>query len=316
MDTQYARLLTEALGKRGMKNAPLICTGTDAGVFVDAVAEADVLIAMRWTKDSPPAPRLRLLHLPGAGTDNVDMDALPQGCAVCNAYEHEVPIAEYCMLAMLEHEKGLSGIENRFRKGDWSDSLFGGGNLRGELAGKVLGILGYGRIGRALAPRAAAFGMKVHAITRTPRKDPPLASAVSAEKIHEAVASLDYLVAACPLTSETQDLVDAAVLARMKGTAMVINVGRGAVINEDDLHAALANGIIGGAAIDVWYCYPALGENDVAPSRHNFAALPNVRMTPHISAWSAAMLRRRFEVIADNIFRLQRGEPLQNLVTG
>lgn len=312
LDRTYARFLDEALELP----AEIACTGTDAAAYARALKQAEVAIAMDWPAGSPPAPALRLLHLPGAGTEGVAVEALPEGCAACNAYGHEVPIAEYCMLAMLDHNVDFFGTEGRFRSGDWSDSLATGAGTHGELAGKTLGILGYGRIGRELARRAAAFGMEVRAITRSPRVEPPLAAVADPGRIREAVRDLDYLVCACPLTPETRGIVDADVLAAMKGTAVLLNVGRAAVVDEDALFRALAGGVIGGAVLDVWYGYPAPGERTARPSRHDFASLPNVRMTPHTSAWSTPMLRRRFGVIAENIARLRDGRPLVNRFDG
>lgn len=312
LDRTYARFLDEALELP----SEVTCTGTDAAAYARALGDAEVAIAMHWPADPPPAPALRLLHLPGAGTEGVTLDALPPGCAACNAYGHEVPIAEYCMLAMLDHNVDFFGSAERFRAGDWSDSLVAGAATHGELAGQVLGILGYGRIGRELVRRAAAFGMEVRAITRSPRVEPPLADAAPTGRIREAVRELDFLVCACPLTPETRGLVGAEVLAAMKETAVVLNVGRAAVIDEDALFRALRDGTIGGAVLDVWYRYPAPGEKGTAPSRHDFASLPNVRMTPHVSAWSTPMLRRRFRVIAENIARLRDGRPLVNRFDG
>ncbi len=308
MGERYAELLRACLAVPHT----IRCTGHDTEAWAEALATAEVAVTMGWPANSPPAPRLRLLHLPGAGTDSVDPHALPAGCAACNVFEHEIPIAEYCMRAMLEHVINVVPTERRFRSGDWSDSLFAAGPTHGELHGRVLGILGYGRIGRALAHRAHAFGMDVRAVTRSPVTEAPLTEVVTPDRLVDAVSQYDYLVVACPLTPETRDLVNADVFAAMKDDAVVINIGRGHVIDEDALYEALRTGSIGGAVIDVWYQYPRPGGPGVRPSRHDFAALPNVWMTPHTSAWSTPMLERRFAIIADNVVRLRAGQPLVN----
>ncbi len=291
----------------------LRCAGSDPEAWAEALAGAEVAVTMDWSRAAPPAPRLRLLHLPGAGTDSVDVAALPAGCAACNVYEHEVPIAEYCMRAMLEHAIGATATDRRFRSGDWSDSLVLGGATHGELQGRVLGILGYGRIGRALAVRAAAFGMQVRAVTARPARVPPLTEAVPPDRLAEAASQYDYLVVACPLTAATRGIVDARVLRAMQPEAVLINVGRGPVVDEQALFRALTGGEIGGAVLDVWYRYPTPGDGSrVRPSRYDFESLPNIWMTPHTSAWSTGMLERRFAVIADNIARLRAGRPLRN----
>jgi len=309
MGARYSELLQASLA---LPHA-LRCTGADSDAWADALATAEVVISMDWPATSPPAPKLRLLHLPGAGTDSVDVAALPAGCAACNVFEHEVPIAEYCMRAMLEHAIGVTATDRRFRSGDWSDSLVAGGPTHGELQGRVLGILGYGRIGRALAKRAAAFGMEVRAVTAHPVLEPPLAETVTPDRLAEAAAQYDYLVVACPLTPVTHGMVDARVLAAMKPEAVLINVGRGLVVDEQALFRSLERGDIGGAVIDVWYRYPGpTGPRDVRPSQYDFESLPNVWMTPHTSAWSTPMLERRFAIIADNIVRMREGRPLLN----
>ena len=309
MGERFAELLHASLALPHTRH----CTGADPDAWADALATAEVAITMDWAASTPPAPRLRLLHLPGAGTDSVDLSALPEGCAACNVFEHEVPIAEYCMRAMLEHAIDMTATDRRFRSGDWSDSLVTGGQTHGEVQGRVLGILGYGRIGRALAQRAAAFGMEVRAVTPRPVLEPPLTEALTPDHLTEAAAHYDYLVVACPLTEATRGLVDARVLHAMKPEAVVMNVGRGLVIDEDALFHALKEGVISGAVIDVWYQYPVSGgPSGVWPSRHDFASLPNVWMTPHTSAWSTPMLERRFAVIADNIVRMRDGHPLLN----
>ena len=217
------------------------------------------------------------------------------------------------MRAMLEHAIGVTATDRRFRSGDWSDSLVAGGPTHGELQGRVLGILGYGRIGRALAKRADAFGMEVRAVTAHPVLEPPLAETVTPDRLAEAAAQYDYLVVACPLTPVTHGMVDARVLAAMKPEAVLINVGRGLVVDEQALFRSLERGAIGGAVIDVWYRYPGpTGPRDVRPSQYDFESLPNVWMTPHTSAWSTPMLERRFAIIADNIGRMREGRPLLN----
>jgi len=110
-------------------------------------------------------------------------------------------------------------------------------------------------------------------------------------------------------------LIDARRLGLMKRSAFLVNIARGAIVDEDALYAALRDGTIGGAAIDVWWQYPNAAEPERRGSRHPFHELPNVIMTPHCSGWTAGMVRRRWDEVADNINRFVRGEPLINVVT-
>jgi phosphoglycerate dehydrogenase-like enzyme len=128
------------------------------------------------------------------------------------------------------------------------------------------------------------------------------------------LAEADFVVIACPLTDGTCGLLNSRTLRIMKRSAVLINVSRAEVADEADLYAALEAGVIAGAFLDVWYCYPTGAEEAVPPSRFPFHALPQVYATPHSCAWSTALPYRRYAVVAENIRRHATGEPLLNLV--
>ena len=127
------------------------------------------------------------------------------------------------------------------------------------------------------------------------------------------LARADYLAITLALTAETRGLIGARQLALMKPTAVLINVARGEVVDEDALYEALHHGTIAGAALDVWYRYPADGAPTL-PGHRSFHELPNVLMTPHVSGWTEGMMDARAGVIAENIHRTARGEAPVNLV--
>lgn len=289
--------------------------GDDEAPYAAALAEADATVAMAWTADTPPAPHLKLLQLPGAGADRVDFDAVPPRAAVCNVFEHEIGISEYCMLAMLEWDIRLGRMTANLRRGSWEDGMFGGGGLHGELHGKTLGIVGYGRIGKETARRAKAFGMRVLACTRSPEKtDDNVDRIAGMSDLDALLDDSDFVLIACPLTDETDGLIAAAQFARMKATAVIINVARGPVIAEDALYDACREGTIGGAVIDTWYVYPEGPDTLTFPGNRPFHELENVLMSPHVSGQSAGLWERRWGMIADNLNRLARGEELLNLI--
>jgi len=128
--------------------------------------------------------------------------------------------------------------------------------------------------------------------------------------------AVDAVVVSLPLTDNTKGLVNAQAIAAMRPDAVLMNVGRGAVIDEKALYDALASRHIGGAVIDTWYQYPTPTQAECAPSQYDFAALDNVLMTPHMSGWTSGTVRRRQETLADNIARLSRGESLINVLHG
>ncbi|MDP7164350.1 MAG: 2-hydroxyacid dehydrogenase [Alphaproteobacteria bacterium] len=295
-------------------------TGTLAGDPAEQqaahFAAAEVIVSVRFDAAEPPAPRARLIQLPNSGLDSVDMAAVPEGCAVCNSFEHEIGISEYVMSAILQGIVELPARDAKFRAGDWSDSPRLMGPFRPELAGRTIVCVGYGNIGRAVAQRARAFRMTVHAVTRRPRDFDPAPDRLGAiDELDEMLPEADYVLVCCPEESPgTIGLIGAHRLALMKPQAVLLNVARGLIVDEDALYEALSQGRIGGAVIDVWYHYADIGNEDVKPSRHPFEKLDNVVMTPHCCGWTEGLMPRRFAIVAENIERLMAGKPLLHQV--
>lgn len=282
------------------------------------LSSAHAMVAMRVPPDLPPAPHLKLLQLPGAGYDFISVEALPADCAVCNVFEHEIAIGEYVLGVMLSLTLNLGGMDAQLRRGDWSSSLIHSGRIHGELHGKTLGLVGFGHIGREVARLAVAFGMQSVCVTRSPDKiesGTEMRWALGMEHLPRLLGEADYVVLACPLTDSTRNLMDAGAFARMKPTAFLINVARAAVVDEQALFEACAQQRIAGAAIDVWYRYPEYAGENLTPSRLPFETLDNVIMTPHASCWTDQLWVRRIKVIAENLNRLARGEPLLNRIS-
>jgi phosphoglycerate dehydrogenase-like enzyme len=287
----------------------------DLGAFDRALAHADAMVSMSWKWDLQQARRLKLLQLPGAGTDEIDFARVPPGTTICNCYEHEIGIAEYVLGAMLEWTIAARRLDWQFRQGSWAGSYLCGPR-HGELFGKTLGIVGYGRIGREVAQRAKSFGMRVTACTRSPRPHDAFADRVGGmERFDDLLAESDFVAVTAPLNDQTRGLFDQRAFAAMRRTAVIINVARGAIIDEHALYHALEERRIGGAIIDVWYRYPPQGEpRGPRPSVFPFHQLDNVLMTPHASAWTDGLLPRRNRAVAANLNRLARGEALLNVV--
>jgi phosphoglycerate dehydrogenase-like enzyme len=289
----------------------------DEASAVTHLGDVDVVVSMAFSRTmAQAATGLKLVQAPGAGVDRVDLTALRPETHLANVYGHETGIAEYVFGAMLALTRSFGRLDRKLRSGVWESQWAidtPAPPLWPELAGKTLGILGYGHIGQALARRAVAFDMQVWAIRRDvpPERPPELAFLGGAECLHAVMRQADYLAVTLPLSDATRDLIGADALRVLKPTAFLINVGRGEIINEAALYRCLAERAIAGAALDVWYRYPTTTDATL-PASQPFYKLDNVLMTPHVSGWTEGMLASRTQLIAENIGRVMRGEPPLN----
>ena len=281
------------------------------------LADVHVLAVVFNREIAAAAKRLKLAQVPGAGLDRIDRSALSAATSLANAYRHEVGIAKYVMGVMLAMTRRFCPIDAALRRGSWV-SQWGVDTAPPlpwpELAGKTLGILGYDRIGHALAHRARAFDMAVYAIRRdVAGSSAGLAFLGGPDALHDVLRRTDYLAVTRSLNDQTRGLIQARELSLIKPTAVLVNVARAEIVDEDALYGALRERRIAGAALDVWYRYPTEPE-PTFPSRRPFHELGNVLMTPHISGWTEGMLEARAMLIAENIHGTAHGEPPLNLI--
>ncbi len=282
----------------------------------EAAADADILVTNHWRAEYPPAPNLRLVQSVATGIELIDLAALPRGVAICNAFGHETAIAEYVLMTMLVWSHRFREIEADFRtRSSWRASWVESGAPHGEIFGSTVGIVGLGRVGREVARRATAFGCHVVAANRSSRRaESGIDRVYPLSELDQMLPICDFVVLCTALSPETEGLIDARRLTLMKPSAFLVNIARGAVVEEAAVYAALCDRTIGGAALDVWWQYPNAADPQRRPSRHAFHELPNVLMTPHCSGWTAGMVARRWAEVAGNINRFIRGEPLENVV--
>ena len=278
-------------------------------------AEAHFIVGANFDASLPVPATLKLFHVPGAGYDAVDLNLLPASATVCNCFGHEQAIAEYVMSAILTRHIPLIDADTRLRKGDWRYWAGARDRAHEEMAGKTIGLLGFGHIGKAIAARAKAFEMRVHVANRTAvGRSGVVDEAFTLDRLAEFWGTADYLVVSVPLAPETKGIVAHEAFAAMRSSAVIINVGRGPTIDERSLYAALKSGRIAGAIIDTWYAYPGPGNSNPQPSSLPFNELANVVMTPHMSGWTNGTIRRRQTTIASNIVCHARGKPCENVV--
>lgn len=276
---------------------------------------ADVIISNSVSADEATRLRCRLLHVPGAGWEQIACEALPAGTTVCNVHGHEVPIAEFTLHAILEHALQLWQYPARLDADAWAQS-YAARAQHDEVHGKTVAIFGFGHIGQEIARRARAFGMRVIAVTRSGKPGPAdLAHEyVSAYGLDEVLPRTHTLVICCPLDDGTRGVIGARQLSLLPAGALLVNVARAEVVDEQALYEALSQQRLGRAVLDVWYQYPKKGQSPVPPSRWPLHALANVRGTPHISAITPALLERRYAFMASNIERLGLGQALENVI--
>jgi phosphoglycerate dehydrogenase-like enzyme len=275
----------------------------------DAIMTGRFSAAMAAQADS-----LRLIQTPGAGTNMIDLAAVPPQTTVCNVYGHERGIAEYIFTTMSMLNRDFLGMDRRLRSGLWSDHFRG---ALPELQGKTIAVIGLGRIGAEVAQLARYLRMRVIAATRNP--DPARATEIGVsevagmDQLHRILGQADFVGLCVPLTPETTRLIDRDALAAMKPTAYLINVARGEVIEEEPFYEALRDKTIAGAAIDVWFKYPDKLQ-EFHPSNFPFRELDNVVMTPHIAGATDATFDHRWKLINQNFQSLRTGAPFANVV--
>lgn len=291
----------------------------DVAPLKRAANECDALVTLGWNRAMAGSDcRLRLIQALGAGVDTFDLSALPAGCTLCNVYEHEIPIAEYVIGSMVSLTLRLGHHDQQMRRGRWDGTGRRDGHPHQELFGKTLGLVGYGHIGREIALRARAFGLKVMAVRARPHLPMPDALRPDwiggPEELRHLLSQSDYVVICCSLDVRTRHWLNARSLSWLRSSAYLINVARAEVIEEEALYAVLRERRIAGAALDVWYRYPDNGNQILLPSRYPFHELDNLLMTPHFSGWTEPMIERRWRAIAANLDAFAEGQPLQNVV--
>lgn len=285
----------------------VLAPDTSAATLTRLIADAEGLVVRAQLPATlfEHAPRLRAVVRHGVGLDMIPVEAATaRGIPVANLPgSNTQAVVEYCLAAMLQLRRGLATLDARLRSDGWATArpLADSGT---ELGGSTLGIVGVGAIGGRLASIGSAMGMRVLGLTRRPDGLPPGVQAADKRLLF---AESDVVVLCCPLNEQTRGLVDASTLATMKRHALLINVARGPVIDTPALLAALREGRLGGAALDVHDRQPLTG------SEPAFDA-PNLLLTPHVAGITDTSMRAMSEGAIATLLALLRGERPANVV--
>lgn len=282
---------------------------TPAELIYERAKGCDIIITNKTplrTELLEKLPDIKYIGLLSTGFNIVDWEYCKEkGIPVCNVPSYSTSaVAQLTFALILEHTNAVALHSNSVHSGEWSsckDFCYWKAPLY-ELDGKTLGIIGFGKIGKAVAKIASAFGMRVLASTNHPA---PFGDVEFVEK-DELLAKSDFVSLHCPLTVQTEGMVNADFLSKMKKNAVLINTSRGQVINENDLANALKNGIIAGAGLDVLSTEPPAKDNPLL-------GIENCFITPHI-AWAGYETRERLmSVVRENLNAFMNGKP-QNVV--
>jgi glycerate dehydrogenase len=278
------------------------CAGCEAVLTNKVVLNAEIMDQL---------PELKYIGVLATGTNVVDLDYTRQrGICVTNIPGYSTDSVVQHILAFMLHFSSMVSIHNdAVHQGDWvnsKDFCFTLGTLN-ELSGSTMGIIGLGTIGRKLAKVADALGMKIVAAHQSSMNRLELPFEVEWLPVDEVFARSDFLSLNCPLTPETDKVVNAERLRKMKSSAVVINTGRGPLVDEQALADALNNGTIAGAGLDVLSTEPPSGDNPLLGAK-------NCVITPHI-AWSSLEARSRLIAIAaDNLSAYLGGNPKNQVI--
>jgi phosphoglycerate dehydrogenase-like enzyme len=294
-----------------LPNSAKVRVGKDLTYLAESAPEADVILNAQFNGTLlkhvfPLTTNLKWVHTLSAGVDHVlfpELVASPVPLTNGRGVFRRV-LGEWVVASMLFFAKGLRRLVKQQEDGVWEQFDIE------ELHGKTLGIIGYGEIGRGAAERAKPFGMRIVALRRRPdlsAGDPLLDDVWTPDRLQELLRECDYVLVAAPNTPETRGMIGDREIAAMKHSAVIINVGRGPVIQEASFIRALEHNRIRGAALDVF-------EQEPLPAGHPFYQLKNVLLSPHAADHFSGWIESAMGMFVVNFNHFVKGEPLENVV--
>lgn len=276
----------------------------------DAPADTRILINGQLKDDLVQAlPMCEDVIIPFAGLQPKTREVMLEHPAVRlhNLHHNFSMTAEMAMALLLACTRRIVPLHNEFSHDNWEPRYFSRDAL--SLFGKTVVVLGWGAIGRHVGQCCQAFGLEVIGVRRAAD-----GVARGVDELHELLPKADFLIVTVPLTEETEGLIGETEIRLLPSTAVVVNVGRGKVIDETALYEALKEKRIDSAGLDVWYQYPKGPEDKAPPSEFPFGSLPNVVMTPHIGGGTQDTEPTRMRALADLVKSIIAGDSGKNLV--
>lgn len=282
--------------------------------------EVEVIIGGSFSKeDLDQAKKLKLFQIPFAGVDQLDLSLYKdrKDIFICNVHTNKTAVAEHAFALMLALAKNIVTNDRDLRLGRWHG--FSSKEPTIQLQGKSLGIIGLGSIGWEIAKIGYALGMKIFALKREIKEKDlekkKILEFLGANKdLEKVIKKSDFIIITVPLTEKTKGLIGKKELKLMQGKYL-INISRGAVIDEEALFKSLEEHYLSGAAIDTWYQYPTNEQKEILPSQYNFHKLENVVMSPHTAGYSDRALEENIKSVFDNIVRIYYREEPENQIT-
>jgi phosphoglycerate dehydrogenase-like enzyme len=267
---------------------------TNADVFFSPVARPFMVAMLK-------SPDLKWVQSGAAGFDNPVFGQIVQkGAKLTTSHGQAVGMADYVLWGVLDALQGGPKRRAAQAAGEWTRHPFR------EISGQRWVIVGFGAIGQGVAVRARAFGAHITGVRRSQASDPAADRIAAQADLPTLLPDADVVVLACPLTAETRHMADAGFFGAMKPGSIFVNVGRGGLVDEPALLAALETGVPEHAVLDVF-------ETEPLPTESSFWAHPRVTLTPHSSGMSAGNATRNDALFLDNLGRFARGEPLTNV---
>lgn len=273
----------------------------------DMILEADILFGSPAFSPAilAKSKTLKLVHVGSTGVDRYMIPEFQQSdiILVNSRGVHGTTVADHAVAMLLALSRGFHDAWKDRRHKKWDPQ----GQSIVNLPGKTAGLLGLGAIGMEVAARCKAFGMRVIGIRRNPQQSEAVDLVLPPSGLDQLLSESDFVVCSLPLTKETRHLLTIREFSLMKPSAFFINVGRGAVVKEEDLISALSQGLIKGAGLDVFEEEPLAAESPLWD-------MPNVIMTPHSAGFDEEHAKNTFDIFLKNLVRFQQGLPLINQV--